>query len=382
MKKQFNIIIILLYFLIPQNSTSQGINTEKESSVVMSEKSIASLASILNTYKTNPDTTTIVSKNLLAANKPNNQKDTTVLVNKLKNEIEEPQKQLIVSQNTPTDTLTNLSQIENDIAELKKKLANKQPVYKDNSLDNELLQKEIEALQKRSSAEEIQYLKAKNEYLLTSKRNDNQIRNLEKEINLLKNTSTTNKPSKDFLVINTDRSSKDSKELKVMQSKLDSLLYVKNNQASNKRIETVSINGYSQLQNNTLEIQGNTAFNINKKSEYERLKVKYESFNKQIFFANNSITLKAEANSTINDLVTILNTYDTIDVFINGFASNTGAVSKNEKLSMERTEIVKKALVNKSIHPTRILTQYHGIDYKNTDLENARRVDITLIIRK
>ncbi len=48
---------------------------------------------------------------------------------------------------------------------------------------------------------------------------------------------------------------------------------------------------------------------------------------------------------------------------------------------MQRTESVKKALINKGVHPTRILTQYHGIDYLSTSESLARRVDIELLIR-
>jgi len=48
---------------------------------------------------------------------------------------------------------------------------------------------------------------------------------------------------------------------------------------------------------------------------------------------------------------------------------------------MQRTESVKKALINKGVHPTRILTQYHGIDYQATSNVEARRVDVELLIR-
>jgi hypothetical protein len=48
-------------------------------------------------------------------------------------------------------------------------------------------------------------------------------------------------------------------------------------------------------------------------------------------------------------------------------------------LSLQRTENVKKYLVKKGIHPSRILTQYHGIDYGATKEELARRVELSLL---
>jgi hypothetical protein len=42
-------------------------------------------------------------------------------------------------------------------------------------------------------------------------------------------------------------------------------------------------------------------------------------------------------------------------------SSNKGNPVYNQNLSLQRTENVKKYLVKKGIHPSRILTQYHGI---------------------
>jgi outer membrane protein OmpA-like peptidoglycan-associated protein len=56
-------------------------------------------------------------------------------------------------------------------------------------------------------------------------------------------------------------------------------------------------------------------------------------------------------------------------VYLKGFASNKGNPVYNQNLSLQRTENVKKYLVKKGIHPSRILTQYHGIDYGATKEE-------------
>jgi outer membrane protein OmpA-like peptidoglycan-associated protein len=49
---------------------------------------------------------------------------------------------------------------------------------------------------------------------------------------------------------------------------------------------------------------------------------------------------------------------------------------------MQRTESVKKALMLRGIHPNRILTQYHGIDYTAATEADARRVEISFLIVK
>jgi outer membrane protein OmpA-like peptidoglycan-associated protein len=49
---------------------------------------------------------------------------------------------------------------------------------------------------------------------------------------------------------------------------------------------------------------------------------------------------------------------------------------------MHCTENVKKYLIEKGIHPSRILSQYYGIDYASKTEKKARRVTISYIIRR
>jgi outer membrane protein OmpA-like peptidoglycan-associated protein len=79
----------------------------------------------------------------------------------------------------------------------------------------------------------------------------------------------------------------------------------------------------------------------------------------------------------LDEVVTILKSKNRC-VF-KGFASNKGNPVYNQNLSLQRTENV---MVKKGIHPSRILTQYHGIDYGATKEELARRVELSFIIRK
>lgn len=117
-------------------------------------------------------------------------------------------------------------------------------------------------------------------------------------------------------------------------------------------------------------------------SDYDALYVKFKSYNKAIYFANNATSVNAEGSQAVEELYGLLNENRNLDVVVKGFASNKGNASYNEKLSMQRTESIKRALVQRGVHPTRVLTQYHGIDYNATSAETARRVEITMLVRK
>jgi outer membrane protein OmpA-like peptidoglycan-associated protein len=64
-------------------------------------------------------------------------------------------------------------------------------------------------------------------------------------------------------------------------------------------------------------------------------------------------------------------------MYLKGFASKGNPVY-NQNLSLQRTENVKNIWL-KGIHPSRILTQYHGIDYGAKE-ELARRVELSLSV--
>ncbi|WP_418262107.1 OmpA family protein [Flavobacterium faecale] len=117
-------------------------------------------------------------------------------------------------------------------------------------------------------------------------------------------------------------------------------------------------------------------------SNYPELVKKYGSVTKPIYFENNSVVIDSSYHSVLNELKTISESTDKIDFYIHGYASQKGSPIYNERLSMRRTENVKKHLILKGIHPSRILTQYHGVDYSVQDESLARRVEIKFMIRK
>lgn len=64
-------------------------------------------------------------------------------------------------------------------------------------------------------------------------------------------------------------------------------------------------------------------------------------------------------------------------IILQGFASKSGSAYYNNQLSFNRADAVKQILVDAGIHPSQIISMFHGVD--NTDSESeARRVDITI----
>lgn len=109
---------------------------------------------------------------------------------------------------------------------------------------------------------------------------------------------------------------------------------------------------------------------------------KLKAYKATIYFDNNSKEIGQTYTNKLNEFLRILENNGNVDILINGFASKKGNPIHNQNLSMQRTEAVKQWLVMQGVHPIRVLTSYHGIDYNQTSDEKARRVEVTFIIRK
>lgn len=103
-------------------------------------------------------------------------------------------------------------------------------------------------------------------------------------------------------------------------------------------------------------------------------------FKQQVFFDNNSETVKGEFYPYIQDLVQILIQYPEAKVLLEGWASPVGRVNYNKQLSMRRAEAVEQAFINNRIDKTRIISSFRGED-KTSSEEFARRVDMSIIVR-
>ena len=166
------------------------------------------------------------------------------------------------------------------------------------------------------------------------------------------------------------------KESLILKNKLDSLTLVfKNYKETNYSAD------YTNLEKQITVLKNELALKNAVPNTYDQLVATYKGYHKNIFFSNNSTDINEEGVLVITELNEILAKNNNIDIVVKGFASNKGVALYNENLSMMRTESVKKALISKGIHPIRVLTQYHGIDYKATD-EIARRVEILILVRK
>lgn len=103
-------------------------------------------------------------------------------------------------------------------------------------------------------------------------------------------------------------------------------------------------------------------------------------FKQQVYFDNNSDTVKAEFYPYIQDLTQILIKYPEAKVLLEGWASPLGKVDYNKQLSMRRAEAVEQAFINNRIDKNRIITSFRGED-KTSSEPYARRVDMSIIVR-
>ena len=82
----------------------------------------------------------------------------------------------------------------------------------------------------------------------------------------------------------------------------------------------------------------------------------------------------------IDQIVTMLRENPELSILLEGYASNVGSPEYNNQLSMRRSESVARLLQKQGIALQRILTAFRGID-DSVEIEKARRVDISVIIR-
>jgi OmpA-OmpF porin, OOP family len=103
-----------------------------------------------------------------------------------------------------------------------------------------------------------------------------------------------------------------------------------------------------------------------------------------IFFATAKYTLLAKSNKALNEVVKILSENKDLRLDIDGYTDNKGKPDKNQLLSQNRADAVKKYLVSKGVQESRLLATGHGIDNPVADNKTAagraknRRVELHL----
>ncbi|RXJ44415.1 OmpA family protein [Gelidibacter gilvus] len=103
-------------------------------------------------------------------------------------------------------------------------------------------------------------------------------------------------------------------------------------------------------------------------------------FKQQVYFDNNSETLRADYFPYIQDLTQILNQFPEAKVMLEGWASTVGKANYNKQLSMRRAEAVEQAFINNRIDASRIIVSFRGEDKLSSE-QHARRVDMSIIVR-
>ena len=112
---------------------------------------------------------------------------------------------------------------------------------------------------------------------------------------------------------------------------------------------------------------------------------KINEFSKTILFDTGKATLKAESNTSLDAIVTVLNDYPTANFKIEGHTDNAGIPAKNLKLSKDRADAVKKYFVDKGIGNERLTANGYGSKKpiaSNKTLKGKnqnRRVEINLV---
>ena len=77
-------------------------------------------------------------------------------------------------------------------------------------------------------------------------------------------------------------------------------------------------------------------------------------------FETNSAKLKAGSETQLKNLYEVLNCYNTLDLKLGGYTDNSGDSLSNVKLSMQRAESAKAALVKMGINPARLSAEGYG----------------------
>nr|WP_315005774.1 OmpA family protein [uncultured Capnocytophaga sp.] len=190
-------------------------------------------------------------------------------------------------------------------------------------------------------------------------------------------------------------------KLNKIQQSVDSLLLVSKKQADNVQNHTQqhtdsTLVSKKQTENNvqshkepTIAVQNikeqdskgsNTVISEERRRTLEDLLAKYGHKKTPIYFANNAYTPLSLDTQAIEQIVAMLRDNPELSILLEGYASNVGSSEYNNHLSMRRSESVAHLLQKQGIALQRILTAFRGID-DSVDIEKARRVDISVIIR-
>ena len=170
-------------------------------------------------------------------------------------------------------------------------------------------------------------------------------------------------------------------KLNKMQQSIDSILLVSKKQAGHNNVQShtetvIPVQSVRVPEYNN----GNMVISEERRRTLEDLLAKYGHKKTPIHFANNSYNPLPHDTVAIDQIVTMLRENPELSILLEGYASNVGSSEYNNQLSMRRSESVARLLQKQGIALQRILTAFRGID-DSVEIEKARRVDISVIIR-
>src|SRR5690606_25877303 len=103
----------------------------------------------------------------------------------------------------------------------------------------------------------------------------------------------------------------------------------------------------------------------------------------RVRFSSGSASLMSDSEAQIKDISMLLNDYPNAKVKIGGYTDNTGSEEANLKISTDRANMVKRALMKFGVDESRMQAEGYGADHfvcktNDTDVCKAqnRRVDI------
>lgn len=108
------------------------------------------------------------------------------------------------------------------------------------------------------------------------------------------------------------------------------------------------------------------------------------TFNSGILFDTDSVQLRNDAKSNLNQLAGTLNKYEDTNIIIEGHTDSSGPTRYNQELSEDRAESVARYLEAQRVGATRIRTLGHGEENATADNNTAtgrqanRRVEVAI----
>jgi len=80
-------------------------------------------------------------------------------------------------------------------------------------------------------------------------------------------------------------------------------------------------------------------------------------------FATGSATILPESEEQLNNIAAVLKAYPAVNVKVGGYTDNSGDPAANRKLSQQRADAVRRALVGKGIAANRMAAEGYGADH-------------------